>query len=561
MKITNPWVGYATRSYLDIKNSLLSRLGMKVPELTDHSESNPLVIGISMFSGVAETINYYIDNMARETFISTARKYSSVVKHTRLIDYRIKSAIPASADLTIRFFDENDNPVQAGINFIIPMGTMFSSTQDGLQFISISDIEVDASALQAIVPTQQKTFVEIYSLGEATGLSDSTYILPDDYVHNSIQLKVNDTYWELVNTLGTSRPNSEHFIVDVSTNRQPYVKFGDNSYGKLPQTGSLLTASYFTTSGLSGNVEANTITEGTINIPLGANFNKVVINNNNPATGGSNYEDIETIRRRAPLHLRTLDRAVTRRDYEDIAMLAPGVDKALVRHDCGKEIICYITPTGGGIAQEALLSSTYNWISERKMVTTFVDVNPAGESYIKIKLTVHARFRKDPLITKQEVVNALTTTYNYQNSHINNKIRLSDIYAVVDNLESVDYLDIENLYVVPYFRPLESAQQITPDITINEGSQNIVQWVIEYQDGRLLLIKYGLFITTFETGTPYTDDNNIFTILVPQGNYNDGDRWEFTTYPRERNIEINDYSVPIIRAQDIDITVHETLSN
>ena len=86
MALKNQWVGYISRSYLQIKNSVLQRLSEIVPEVTDHSESNILVIIIGIFSGIAEMLNYYIDNMARESFITTARRYSSVVKHTRLIE-------------------------------------------------------------------------------------------------------------------------------------------------------------------------------------------------------------------------------------------------------------------------------------------------------------------------------------------------------------------------------------------------------------------------------------------------------------------------------------------
>ncbi len=78
MALDNPWVGYITRSYQQIKDSLLSRMVTNNPEITDHSESNILVIIIGMFAGIAEMLGYYIDNMAREAFIATARKFTSM---------------------------------------------------------------------------------------------------------------------------------------------------------------------------------------------------------------------------------------------------------------------------------------------------------------------------------------------------------------------------------------------------------------------------------------------------------------------------------------------------
>ena len=127
MALKNQWVGYISRGYEQIKKSLLSRLGETNPEITDHSESNILVIIIDMFSGIGEQLNYYIDNMARESFISTARRYSSIVKLTRLIDYRIKAAIPASVDLTISLPTEPIFKLQGQDEFFIPAGTKFST--------------------------------------------------------------------------------------------------------------------------------------------------------------------------------------------------------------------------------------------------------------------------------------------------------------------------------------------------------------------------------------------------------------------------------------------------
>lgn len=560
MKLYNPWIGYLQRSYLDIKNTMLDRLGKKVPELSDHSESNPLVIILSMFAGVTETINYYIDNMARESFITTARKYSSVVKLTRLIDYRIKAAVPSSVDITITFKD-GENSVAAGVDFTIPLGTIFISTVDNIPFISTKTIEVYSTDTQVIVPTEQKRYVQNVNLGQTSGLIDSTYLLPDNYVHNSLQLKVGGDNWGLVNTLGTQGSNSEVYIVEISTDKQAYIKFGDNTYGKLPTTGQTLIGSYFETYGEQGNLEKDNISTISLDIPVGAKFNTFNVTNTTPSTGGSSYESIESIRRSAPLHLRTLDRAVTKTDYEDIAKLAPGVDKALVQFSCGKTIYIYITPTGGGIASSTLLDRTYDYLDERKMVGTPIDVNPAGESYIKINIDVYGKFRKDPLVVKQEVIEELTDKYSYENSDINKKIRLSDLYAIVDNLSSVDYLNIESLYIVPYFRPIGNSSPLNPVITIEQGSEELIKWIITYQSGKFILIKDGLFIDTITPNELYKEVDNIFTIIIPNATYKENDKWEFTTYPRENNLEINDFSVPIIREEDITINVHEQIVN
>ena len=103
MALENKWVGYLQRGYLQIKNSILNRVRSSVPEITDFSESNILVIIVSMFSGMVEQLNYYIDQLLRESFVTTARRYTSLVRHARTFDYRIKAANPASTVLVVTF--------------------------------------------------------------------------------------------------------------------------------------------------------------------------------------------------------------------------------------------------------------------------------------------------------------------------------------------------------------------------------------------------------------------------------------------------------------------------
>ena len=100
--LKNPWLDVFSRSYQSIKSQLVQNMRTKLPEVTDYSEGNIFIILLSMWSSVAEVIHYYLDNMARETFFISARRYSSLVKHSKLVDYHIKAAIPASTDVLIQ---------------------------------------------------------------------------------------------------------------------------------------------------------------------------------------------------------------------------------------------------------------------------------------------------------------------------------------------------------------------------------------------------------------------------------------------------------------------------
>ena len=104
--ITNPWLGTYQRSYQQIKSKLIEGLSNIKDDngkqlITDISEGNILIIVISMFAAIAEVLHFYIDNAGRESFLPTARKYSSVFKHGQLVDYHARAAVAATVDVTL----------------------------------------------------------------------------------------------------------------------------------------------------------------------------------------------------------------------------------------------------------------------------------------------------------------------------------------------------------------------------------------------------------------------------------------------------------------------------
>lgn len=546
MALKNPWVGYLDRSYLQIKNSILKRLGQSNPEITDHSESNILVVIVSLFAGVSEMLNYYIDNMAREAFITTARRYSSVVKHTRLIDYRIKAALPASVNISVSFFSELNEIIKIQTPITIPQGTEFQ-TNDGVKFLSIYDVSVGVGADIITIPVEQKEYVFNNIIGETSGANNSIYEIGTNYLHNSMLLKVGGEIWELVDTLGRSGPDDKHYVVEITAERKAIIKFGDDINGMVPNPGLELLASYYNTLGQVGNVDANTITQIDYIFDLetiGARSFKVT--NINAASGGTDYESIERIRRSAPLHLRTLDRAVTRQDYIDIAMLAPGVDKATVHFDCGKFVEVYISPNGGGIAATPLLISTKDYIDRRKMVTTFIDVKPAGESQIIIDVEVWAKFRMDAIQTREDILQALFENYNYESSSVNRKIRKSDIIALIDNLEKVDYLKLNSIYIKPYFRNNIGTSELMTNIEITNKSIEKVNWLLQFDGNFMRIYRDNNFDGNITLGVPFSDPGGLIKITIQPNNYVLGDEWRFTTYAFNEDIEVDDFTVPII---------------
>lgn len=562
MIVKNPWVGYLDRSFQQIKTRILLRLGETIPEISDHSDSNILVIVIEAFAGVSEQLNYYIDNMARESFITTARRYSSVVKHTRLIDYRIKAVVPASVDITLEFKNTDGTPYTIISDTIIPSGTVFL-TNNNLPFITTNDTIAYAGSNSIVVFAKQKSIVINDILGLVSNDPEAVISLGKDYVHNSIELKIQGEPWTYVETLGFSGPLDKHFIVDISASKEAYIRFGDNINGLLPTAGLEVLGTYYISAGELGNINIDTIKTSVQPLNTLLNIPKVDFSNNFRATGGTNYENIERIRRSAPLSLRTLNRAVTRKDYEDIALLCPGVDKAKLFFDCGKYIDIYIAPNGGGTAGAGFLKDVETYFEDKKMVSTFVRPLPCGESYIYLDLVVTGKFRVDGPKLRNDILNLLLDKYSYQNSDINKPLRISDFISLIDNYPNVDYLKLNSIYLKPYIRPTglsNNQSSLVYTIKVNSGSVETLDWKLKYNGTNMLLFKGNSPLANIEVGTTYTDPLNIFTITIQNNFYQPGMEWEFKTFSINQDILVDDYSVPVILEENINLIVNEKLT-
>lgn len=556
MKLSNPWVGYWERGYRQIKTSLINRLKTTAPDVTDHSESNLLIIIISMFSGLVEQLHYYIDSIARESFLGTARKFASVVKLTRPLDYRIKSYLPASVDLYFTYLGINNVAVAITQEGQIPAGTIIK-TANGTPFITVKTLVVKVGDSFGVVSAKQQEQVVSQLLGVSTGAANQEHIIPGFYAHNTMELTVDGVNWILKNTLARSLPTDLHYIIDVGEDKIPYIRFGNSINGAKPTANKNIVGTYYVTEGATSNgISPDTINILDSNLVLPTPATQIRILNNLQPIGGSDVESLDDIRTNAPLTIRTLERAVTIQDYKDLVIQADGVAKANVVYVAGKDVDVYIAPNGGGVASQSLLDDTGDYLDNLKMITTRINMKSAGITPVVVKAVVKARFRADKIQAKLDAENILGTTFSFENQDINGRIAMSDVIAVVDGLQRVDTIDIIGLYTLPYPFPqghntaLNWARETL--ITSNETAQ----WRLVYAGVDFRLFYNGAFVANIAINTPYIDPRNLITFNLLASMYSVGQAWEFTSYPFNKTIKVEDNTIPIIVAgQTTNITV------
>lgn len=548
--VKNDWIGYLNRSYLTIKTSVLARVKNANSELTDFSESNPFVIIISIFSAIAEMLGYYIDNIAEEGFLATAQRRTSIIKHSRQNDYRIRARSPERVDIVIVW----NIPVPAP--FTLSAG-FFIKSSDGIDFFSLVDVNVLAADVSTVVPVCQVSPINNAAFGLTDGTKNQKINLGTLYVHKSLQLTIGvDPYTE-VDTFGYLGLDSKSFIVDIDVDGNAYAILGDGIKGIIPVGGSTIGVIYNNSLGVDGKVGAGGFDSTTIifNNVLPGGLAVGTANSAIASSGGSGYEDTEFIRTNSVLSIRTLDRAVTRQDFIDIASMVSGVAKASLHFCCGKTIDIYVVPNGGGIASSGLLTDVQLVLDDKKMVGTFPEALPAGQTQLVIGAQVSAKKRKSVTAGKAEVVAALLEFGQPINQEINGAIRLSDIQALIDNLSTVDFVDLTVLYTKPYARPVNHINNL---VWVNETkpiSIDIVGWILEYSGVNIRIFRNGVFITTVAIGVQYAYPDNTFVFTVNAGAYAAGNRWEFNTYPYLKNIQLTDFTIFGIAEADLSINV------
>lgn len=565
--VTQTWVGYLDRSYQQMKQSILNRIPTNNPELTDFSEGNPLVMLVSIFCGIGEMLGIYIDATARETFIGTVRKYASILKLVKLIDYRTKSMVAPTVDLLFTLVDSTSGlptPYLPG-NIDFPIYTQVNSQSRGIPFYSQVASSMIAGQTGLSIPFSSYTTSTGNNLGTSDGTSNQKFVLPTNYAYKTSVLTIGSDTWNEYDSLGLMGANTKGYIVDVLSDGNAYVIFGDGVNGAIPTVSAVVFAQYGTTVGPLGNLPPNSIQQliSSIIVPTGY---KLIITNPDYSNNGSDIEGLEDIRSLAPRSLRTLNRAVTWQDYIDIACMAPGVGQAIVSYCtcCAAQIDLYVAPKTRGIASSLLLSIVLDYFNgnfgygqDKKILGRRILVHPAGITRLYVDIGVTAAPGSTATITALAVINSLNSTNGYLESEINELIEPASIIAQIKALPSVIGVSINQLYLEPYARPVgtNTAPLVSTWGAVHSATR--ISYKVHYDGTNMLLYKNSVFFATLTIGTPY-NDGTIFTITIgSSGLYVDGMEWTFIIYPTYPEVflnyalQVDDYSMPIV---DVDYT-------
>jgi predicted phage baseplate assembly protein len=278
--------------------------------------------------------------------------------------------------------------------------------------------------------------------------------------------------WELVDNFAASGPQDRHIHLDpvgAEISFGPAVRQPDGTmrnYGAVPLKGSMLQAkSYRTGGGRAGNVSRGSLTVLRNSVPYITS-----VTNREAAGGGVDGESVAEAKVRAPITLRAQERAVTPRDYEELARQAApetarirclAVDAA--QHGDGAVrvlVVPHAVVDPGGLLRfeqlvpdDELLSRISDYLDERRPIGTRLAVGPPYYQGITAVVTLHAFRAADPSRVRAA---ALAALYGYLNPltggpHGNGwpfgrSVHSGDLFAILQRVPGVEFVDDVQLH-------------------------------------------------------------------------------------------------------------------
>ncbi|HEX4004725.1 MAG TPA: putative baseplate assembly protein [Acidobacteriaceae bacterium] len=251
---------------------------------------------------------------------------------------------------------------------------------------------------------------------------------------------VSTALWIPLKDLLESGATDPVFVAEVEYTNVATLRFGDNTNGKMPDSGTVFDATYRIGNGSAGNVGANSIT---FVASLDAPIQNAVCTNPLPAAGGTDPETDDQIRRRAPVAFLTQERAITMADYESFADVNAQVDQSVASMrwtGSWYTVFIAVEPKGGGTLSTGLQKQVRQYVNEFRLAGQDLQLDSPQYVSLQIGLTIcidPSYFQADvqqallAVLGNQVLPNGQTGFFFADNFTFGKSVYLSPIYAAV----------------------------------------------------------------------------------------------------------------------------------
>jgi hypothetical protein len=307
----------------------------------DYEGSNISVL-IEMLAYITELNTFYLNKLAKNTYIDTADLYENVHRLANFLGYAPKGYVSAKAELTVTLTQEDaDTLFSYGDDLVVEAFTRVYDESGSIPYVvprSLS-LKIEGEDIEDLyeysfgIPVVQGERVNLEYRG--MDVVDNQIVLPFysfDFSDNVgedvyVSLSVEDQQWERVTTfydnisgLSIQRGlNNQVFRLVYDKYQRYIIEFAP--FRGVPKRTDNISVTLFRTMGKDGVVGANMLTSLDGPIVHNATKNAAVpvtatrITNEFAALGSADPEDVDEIKQAAKGYMHAQHRCVTRRDY------------------------------------------------------------------------------------------------------------------------------------------------------------------------------------------------------------------------------------------------------
>lgn len=553
-------IDYTSRDAASIRDDSIRAIPLYTPEWTDHNPSDFGIVTLRILAGHLDSLHFYVDRAAGEMFLTTAVKRESVVKILKLINFELRSIVPASVDVEFSLNTPLSIPV------LIPEGTIVQTIAFELAapvlFETTSDLTIPALGLLGVVSVREGE-ADDEPLGTSNGLANQSFVVQTlIIVERSLEVRVDEgagfVLWTSVTTFVDSSPTDEHYRIERDAEERITIFFGDNLQGKIPAPTSEVKADFVSISGdrggagVFGNVGAGTIS--IVQSTIFASGLRVTLAVTNPlqASGGEDRQSIEEAKRLGPASLLALNRAVTPTDYKTLIEQQGGVSKAKVIQGTSDDPCCacnldvFVAPAGGGNLSQVAKDDLLVFLDDKKMVgtcivikdPTFLDIDVIGEVFLVATV--------DSDTTEDSVGTSVVDFFDLEGefADFGQDVFLGNLFAVMEAIPGVDHVNLSKVTRRPVPVFTNSAADSTFGPVVLGPAQGVDEvWTIVFTSPTTFSVQgsvSGLQTATGTVGTPYSSDTNQIAFEITAGVIPNaiGDTAEFRTSPFLGNVPV-----------------------
>jgi phage-related baseplate assembly protein len=263
----------------------------------------------------------------------------------------------------------------------------------------------------------------------------------------TLQVRVNDLLWSEVPTLYGRDRRERVYALRQSDDGKTTIQFGDGVEGaRLPSGQNNIRLGFRKGIGQDGNLRAGQLSM-LLTRPLGVTSAA----NPSASSGGQDPENLAGARQNAPLHVLTLERAVSTQDYIDFSRSFSGVARAYgIWIGDGRARGVHLTVVGPDGAEIPSGSETLKNLigalrryGDRLLPLSVQSYVPAT---FQLKATVKVADDADPAKVLAAVEGALRAAYSFDARDFGQPITIDAVYATIQTVSGVVAADINQLY-------------------------------------------------------------------------------------------------------------------